>query len=72
MSPHFTQECPVCGRPLHVSAAYVGHPVTCSHCRGGFVAIPSAVNGHRQAAQEGSLLCRADQLLLTCRRFAKC
>ena len=71
MRPHFTQECPVCGRPLSISAAHAGHHVTCCHCRGRFVAIASSMNGNPLAAQENSLLCRADQLLeMVGRRFA--
>lgn len=35
---HFTQPCPVCGRPLHIYNDYLGCLVTCQHCRGQFVA----------------------------------
>ena len=34
MAAHFVQECPVCGRPLHISWTYQGGKVVCHHCRG--------------------------------------
>lgn len=60
---YFVHECPVCGRPLRISAAYSGQYVTCCHCGGRFIAEAASTNGHSLAAQEGSLLHRADQLL---------
>jgi hypothetical protein len=63
MLDHFVHECPVCGRPLRISAAYAGHPVTCCHCRGRFVVAVSAINGDPLTTQENSLLRRANHLL---------
>jgi hypothetical protein len=36
----FYQECPVCGRSLRVAVRYFGREMSCSHCRGEFVAGP--------------------------------
>jgi DNA-directed RNA polymerase subunit RPC12/RpoP len=35
---YFVQECPTCGRSLHVRVEYLGREVRCQHCRGQFVA----------------------------------
>src|SRR5215510_3063121 len=34
----FYQECPVCGRNLRVPAKYFGRQMTCTHCKGEFLA----------------------------------
>jgi hypothetical protein len=35
---NFYQNCPVCGRSLRIAVKYFGRPMSCSHCRGEFVA----------------------------------
>jgi len=34
----FYQECPVCGRSLRVRVQYYGREMSCTHCKGEFVA----------------------------------
>lgn len=68
MPDHFVHECPVCGRPLRISAAYAGHPVTCCHCRGRFVAVVASTKGDLLAAQQNNVLCRANRLLAIAER----
>lgn len=63
MSRYFTQECPVCGRPLHVHLAHDGRRVRCQHCRGCFVAQRQIYVSGRVAAGVHQLIRRANQLL---------
>jgi hypothetical protein len=47
----YTQNCPVCGRALHVRVTLLGRQVFCQHCGGGFVAADPALQaaaGHRR------------------------
>jgi hypothetical protein len=62
-STYFVQECPTCGRSLHIRVEYLGKRVVCQHCRGGFVAFDSA--GARASLTDSSLalLQRAEELL---------
>jgi hypothetical protein len=34
----FYQECPVCGRSLRIRVQYYGREMSCTHCKGEFVA----------------------------------
>lgn len=58
----FTQNCPICGRSLEVRIEYLGKRVSCSHCRGRFIArdprIPSV-----ELDETVSVMQRAEQLL---------
>ena len=59
---YFVQDCPTCGRALHIRVESLGRALTCQHCRGklraevpeepGVIADPSL-----------TLLRRADELL---------
>lgn len=67
---YFVQECPTCGRCLHVRVEYLGRQVICQHCRSEFVAWdpegapPPAADSAVRASDSGiQLLRRADQLL---------
>ena len=31
-STYFVQECPTCGRALHVRVEYIGRALVCQHC----------------------------------------
>jgi hypothetical protein len=66
MSRYFSQECPVCGRPLHIDSAWDGHDVRCGHCLGSFVARRQADGSSPVAARVNHLIRRADQLLIMC------
>lgn len=60
---HLIQACPVCGRPLQVCIDYVGHLLTCQHCRGQFVASYPDTSDRGKTERSNSLLHRADRLL---------
>ena len=62
-STYFVQECPTCGRSLHVRVEYLGRQVACQHCRRAFVATDPAHSGDAPADSGLALLRRADQLL---------
>jgi hypothetical protein len=62
-STYFVQECPTCGRSLHVRVEYLGRQVMCQHCRGRFEACDSAIAGSAPADSGINLLERADKLL---------
>jgi hypothetical protein len=58
----FQQECPRCGRLLHIRVEYLGRQVICQHCRGALTAAdPEGAGAVPTAAME--LLRRADELL---------
>ena len=38
----FVQECPTCGRRLHIRVEYLGRKVSCQHCRGQLMACDPA------------------------------
>lgn len=61
-STYFVQECPTCGRRLHIRVEYLGKRVVCQHCRGQFLAADpsSARPGNAPGA---NLLKRADELI---------
>ncbi len=69
---YFTQECPTCGRSLHVRVTYLGRTVACKHCQGEFVA--SDPENLPVAADDKSgvvLLERVDELLATADAWRK-
>jgi hypothetical protein len=45
MSPstYFIQECPTCGRRLHIRVEYLGRRVVCQHCHGALIAADFAL-----------------------------
>lgn len=61
--PFFELECPVCGRPLHVSPECLGRRVTCQHCHGRLTASDPAASGNPATERRTSLLQRAEQLI---------
>jgi len=61
---YFIQECPTCGRSLHVRVAYMGKQVMCQHCEGQFLACDPASGAPAPSELSGTrLLERADELL---------
>jgi hypothetical protein len=63
---YFVQECPTCGRRLHIRVEHLGRRVVCQHCRGRFTACDSPIAGRVVGeSEEGSILQRAEQLLET-------
>ncbi len=62
-STYFVQECPTCGRSLHVRVEYLGRQVMCQHCHGRFEACDSALGGPAPPESGIDLLARADKLL---------
>ncbi len=60
-STYFVQECPTCGRALHIRVEYLGRKLNCQHCRGKLEAMdPDATE---QSVSSISLLQRAEDLL---------
>ena len=64
-SVYFVQECPTCGRTLHIRVEYLGRNVVCQHCHARFDACdPASVPA--ATSQSGlDLLRRAEELLQT-------
>jgi len=62
-STYFQQECPTCGRSLHIRVEYLGRQLVCQHCNGHLTA--SDVEGAPGTASltESALMRRADELL---------
>ncbi len=60
-STYFVQECPTCGRRLHVRVEYLGKNVVCQHCRGRFVACDPASSRHNLS--DSAVMRRAEELL---------
>ena len=58
-STYFVQECPTCGRALHVRVEYLGRELVCQHCNGKFV----AADGEGAPSSGIKLLERAEELL---------
>ena len=57
----FLQDCPTCGRALHIRVEHLGRQLTCPHCRGKVRARdPEDSYGHSEGL---GLLQRADELL---------
>ncbi len=59
----FVQECPTCGRRLHIRVEYLGRQVVCQHCRGRLVACDSATRRAEEGGAADTILRRADELL---------
>ncbi len=62
-SAYFVQECPTCGRSLHIRVEYLGKKVVCQHCRGQFVAVDPEGPQYSISDSGLALLRRADELL---------
>jgi len=62
-STYFVQDCPTCGRQLHIRVEYLGKTVVCQHCRGRLRACDPNSNRYGNAAEQ--LLRRVDELLQT-------
>ncbi len=62
-STFFVQECPTCGRNLHIRVEYLGRQVVCQHCRGRLMAGNTEGTGPVPSDSGWDLLRRADELL---------
>jgi len=62
-SMYFVQECPTCGRNLHVRVEYLGRLVVCQHCHGQFEACDPASAQYPPSQSGIALLRRAEELL---------
>lgn len=62
-STYFVQECPTCGRNLHVRVEYLGRRVVCQHCRGSLVARDASMGPSPTAERTLNLLERVEELL---------
>ena len=60
---YFDQECPTCGRRLHIRVEYLGRQVVCQHCRGTLVALDVSSKRSSQVQPAYDLIRRADELL---------
>jgi DNA-directed RNA polymerase subunit RPC12/RpoP len=60
---YFSQECPTCGRSLHVRVEYLGRTLVCQHCRGKLVASDPAMAQRLPSESSLRLLERAEELL---------
>lgn len=60
---YFAQECPTCGRSLHIRVEYLGRQVVCQHCRGPLLAQDPAIAGTPPSDSSLRLLQRAEELL---------
>jgi hypothetical protein len=63
MPAFFAQDCPVCGRRLHIHASDAGKQVACQHCQGVFIAEASVQDGGSTGDWRTALVRRADELL---------
>lgn len=59
---YFVQECPTCGRRLHIRVEYLGRVVVCNHCRGKLLASDRPEDPPPSDSGIG-LMMRADELL---------
>ncbi|HEX4130068.1 MAG TPA: response regulator [Pirellulales bacterium] len=62
-STYFLQECPTCGRSLHIRVEYLGREVVCQHCRGRLLAHDGEGTGPAPADSSFEMLQRVDELL---------
>lgn len=62
-STYFVQECPTCGRSLHVRVEYLGRMVACQHCHARFEACDPASRAYRASDSGILLMRRAEELL---------
>jgi hypothetical protein len=69
VADYFIQECPICGRPLHIARTYEDCSVTCQHYRGVFTARDISIRTASALTTgpiKNPLLCRVDDLLELC------
>jgi hypothetical protein len=64
-STYFVQECPTCGRSLHVRVEYLGRNVVCQHCHALFEACDPSSAAYPPSQSGIALLRRAEELLET-------
>ncbi len=62
-STYYVQECPTCGRSLHVRVEYLGKQVICQHCRARFEACDPASAAYPPSQSGIALLRRAEELI---------
>lgn len=67
-STYFVQECPTCGRRLHVRVQYLGKRVVCQHCCGEFIACDPSSNRFATPESTDALLRHVDELLESAER----
>lgn len=60
---YFVQECPTCGRRLHIRVEYLGRLVVCNHCRGKLLATDQPEEQPNASESGIGLLNRAEELL---------
>jgi hypothetical protein len=63
-STYFNQECPICGRQLHIRVEYLGRRVVCQHCQGALIATDPVLRRHSKHYVTPMMRC-ADELLAT-------
>ena len=64
-SVYYVQECPTCGRTLHIRVEYLGRHVVCQHCHGKFEACDPASVASSSTDSGLNLMQRAEELLQT-------
>ena len=62
-STYFVQECPTCGRSLHIRVEYLGKRVVCQHCRGPLMASDQEADQFAYSDSGLAMLRRAEELL---------
>lgn len=62
---YFLQDCPTCGRQLHVRVEYLGRLLVCDHCRGRFQATDPDSRLAPPPVTGSALMDKVDQLLAT-------
>ena len=62
-STYFVQECPTCGRRLHIRVEYLGKRVVCQHCHGKLLARDPSNSPLATSDSAEMLLRRAEELL---------
>ena len=67
---YFVQDCPTCGRRLHVRVGFLGKRIVCPHCGGRFDACDPDNSAVQPAAtSSNALLQRVDELLASSEPF---
>lgn len=56
----YHQNCPVCGRSLHIGVTLLGRRVYCQHCGGGFIATDVASGGREPSTRAAGRAARLD------------
>ncbi len=62
-STYFVQECPTCGRSLHVRVEYLGRHVLCQHCHARFEACDPSSAAYPPEESGLALMRRAEELI---------